>query len=320
MTTDGTRRAAAEDNSITAEGCRAARENYRRAEETSRTAFDYMRDTTIYGVDQLMRFDYFADQVDNVIQNHLVTELMARYAELSRQLEDMNAQLRNYSERLEELVEEKIREISSSQIATIHALVKAAEARDDDTGTHIERTSLFCKLIADKLREAGAYAETVDETYAENVSKASPLHDIGKIGIKDNILLKPGRLTTEEFAVMKTHVNLGHETLASTRGMYPGNVFIKFGIEIARYHHEKWDGSGYMLGMEGEEIPLSARIMSLSDVYDALRSKRVYKESYSHEKTRAIIVEGRGRHFDPVITDVFNEFHPLFKEIFDRLA
>ena len=265
-------------------------------------------------------FDYFADQVDNEIQNGLVSELMARYAEVSKQLDEKNEQLKRYSEHLEELVQEKVEEISASQIATIHALVKAAESRDDDTGTHIERTSLFCKLIAEKLLEAGKYTDIIDEAYADNISKASPLHDIGKVGIPDGILLKPGKLTDEEFEIMKTHVNIGHEMLASTREMYPGNIFLKFGTEISKYHHEKWNGSGYMQKLSGEDIPLSARIMAVSDVYDALRSRRVYKEPFSHEKTYDIIIEGKGSHFDPTIVDIFTEHHKSFEEIYDRLA
>ena len=267
-----------------------------------------------------LMLDYFADQTDNAIQNHLVSELMARYADVSKQLADKNAQLKMYSGHLEELVEEKVREISASQIATIHALVKAAESRDDDTGKHIERTSLFCGLIAEKLREAGLYPDIVDGEYADHIAKASPLHDIGKIGIQDAVLLKPDRLTPEEFEIMKTHVIIGYETLASAQSTYPGNVFLQIGIDIARYHQEKWDGSGYMEGLSWESIPLPARIMALSDVYDALRSRRVYKEPFSHKKAHAIIIEGRGSHFDPVLADLFIEFHPLFEQIYDSLS
>ena len=265
-------------------------------------------------------FDYCADLVDNDIQNELVNELMIRYAAVSKELEEKNVLLERYSNHLEELVEEKVREISASQISTIHALVKAAELRDDDTGTHIERTSSYCRLIAEKLRDAGMYPGVVDDNYAKNIEMASPLHDIGKIGIRDAILLKPGKLTKEEFEIMKTHVTIGYETLASVVENYKGNVFLKFGIEIARYHHEKWDGSGYMEGLSGEDIPLSARIMALSDVYDALRSKRVYKEAFTHEKAIGIIAEGRGTHFEPNLTDVFVSNHVRFREIYDRLA
>ena len=271
--------------------------------------------------------DSFADQVDHHIQNALVSELMARYADVSKQLEERNRQLaisegklRVYSEHLEDLVQEKVKEIYASQIATIHALVKSAESRDDDTGAHIERTSAYCRLIAEKLREAGVYRGVIDDHYAENLAKASPLHDIGKVGIPDAILLKPGRLTDGEFAVMKTHVTIGFNTLASVEKSYQENAFLKLGMEIAKNHHEKWDGSGYMNGMSGEDIPLSARIMALSDVYDALRSKRVYKEGFSHEKSVDIIAQGRGSHFDPAIADAFLDHHPLFREIFDQLT
>jgi len=283
---------------------------------------DLERNTAGYYNDNefILGFDYFADQVDSEIQNELIAELMARYAGLSKQLDEKNEQLKEYSEHLEDLVEEKVKEISASQISTIHALVKCAESRDDDTGKHIERTSLFCRLIADGLLEAGKYTDIVDTAYVDNVSKASPLHDIGKIGITDEILLKPGRLTTEEFEIMKTHVDIGYDTLISTYEMYPGNVFLQIGLEIAKCHHEKWDGSGYMQELAGEDIPLSARVMALSDVYDALRSRRVYKEPYSHEKTLGIILEGRGTHFDPAIADVFASHHTKFEEIYDSLS
>jgi len=268
----------------------------------------------------------FADQVDHHIQTALVSELIARYADVSGQLEERNrqlaaseAKLRVYSEHLEELVEIKVKEIYAAQVATIHALVKSAEARDDDTGAHIERTSEYCRLIAEKAFEAGVYRDIIGPDYAENLAKASPLHDIGKVGIPDAILLKPGRLSSEEFEIMKTHATIGYETLASVEKSYPGNAFLRLGMEIAKDHHQKWDGSGYMGGLSREGIPLPARVMALSDVYDALRSKRVYKEGFSHQKAVDIIVQGRGNHFDPVLVDIFLQHHPLFQEVFDRL-
>jgi len=266
-----------------------------------------------------LSFDFFADQVDSRIQNALVTELMARYADVSKQLEEKNKILEKYNHHLEELVDEKVKEITASQVATIHALVKSAESRDDDTGAHIERTANYCRLIAEKLLASALYPDIVDESFVENIEMAAPLHDIGKVGIQDAILLKPGRLTNDEFDVMKTHVDIGYETLASVEARYPGNDFIKLGMEIAKYHQEKWDGSGYMTGLSFEDIPLSARIMALSDVYDALRSKRIYKEAFSHEKSIGIIAEGRGTHFDPVLVDVFLEHSLIFRDVFDRL-
>ena len=295
--------------------------------QTFSAAMDPISIITRYDEKSEALLNLFADQVDHHIQTTLVSELIARYADVSGQLEERNRQLaisegklRVYNEHLEELVEEKVKEIYASQIATIHALVKSAEARDDDTGAHIERTSAYCKIIAEKACEAGIYRSIIDDDYPENLAKASPLHDIGKVGIPDAILLKPGRLTGEEFDIMKTHVTIGYETLASVEKSYPGNAFLRLGMEIAKDHQEKWDGSGYAGGLSGEDIPLSARIMALSDVYDALRSKRVYKEGFPHQKAADIIAEGRGSHFDPALVDVFLQHHLLFKEIFDRLT
>ncbi len=229
-------------------------------------------------------------------------------------------QLKSYNESLEILVNDKVKEISASQIATIQALVKLAETRDDDTGSHIERTSQFCRLIAEKLMLAGLYSDIIDEEYVENIAMASPLHDIGKVGIPDAILLKPGRLNSAEFEVMKRHVRIGYETLSSVAKMYPENMFLTLGMEISRYHHEKWNGSGYTGGLAGDKIPLSARIMALSDMYDALRTKRVYKGAYSHKKAIGIIIGEKGTHFDPVIVDVFLRHHERFNAIYNGLT
>jgi len=264
--------------------------------------------------------EHFAKSADNNIKNHLVSELMARYADMLKQLEEKNMLLNDYNEHLEKLVQEKVKGISASQIATIHALVKSAEARDDDAGAHIERTARYCRLLAEKLHEAGKYKDLIDEAYIENIEMAAPLHDIGKVGIPDSILLKPGRLTDEEFVTMKTHVAKGYGTLASVDSLYHENAFLRLGMEISRYHHEKWDGTGYMGALSKDEIPLSARIMALSDVYDALRTKRVYKPAFSHEKTISIIKDGRGRHFDPELVDLFVEHNSLFDDIFNELS
>ena len=216
---------------------------------------------------------------------------------------------------IEEIVNKKVAEISESQIATIYALVKLAESRDDDTGTHIERTSMLCKLMAQYLSLLPECKEIINDKYIDNIYKASPLHDIGKVGIPDSILLKPGKLTKEEFDIMKSHTTIGYKTLSEVQRKYKNNGFIKMGMEIAKYHHEKWDGTGYPIGLSGNEIPVSARIMAIVDVYDALRSKRVYKEAFSHEKACEIINEGRGKHFDPVLVDVFLEHNERFRDL-----
>jgi len=264
--------------------------------------------------------DYFADQVDDAIQNHLVAELITMYTEASEQLNEKNELLYKYNAHLEELVEKKVQEISTSQIATIHALVKSAESRDDETGAHIERTAKYCRLIAEKLFEAKKHTDIVNEHYIDNIEKAAPLHDIGKVAVADAILLKPGKLTDAEFAIMKTHVTKGYETLASVANLYSENTFLNLGMEISRYHHEKWDGTGYVSKLSGEDIPLSARIMALSDVYDALRSKRVYKDAFPHDTVIEIIAQGRGRHFDPELVDIFLDNHQQFCDIFDELS
>jgi putative two-component system response regulator len=156
--------------------------------------------------------------------------------------------------------------------------------------------------------------------FLESIYKASPLHDIGKVGISDAILLKPGKLTNEEFEIMKTHVDIGYQTLLRIGQRYKNNAFLKMGLDITRYHHEKWDGSGYPLGLSGDDIPLSARIMAISDVYDALRSKRVYKAAYSHEKSCVIMAEAKGRHFDPRLVDIFLGANTEFETLYNTLS
>ena len=172
-------------------------------------------------------------------------------------------------------------------------------------------------MIAERLKALSYHADIIDDTYIDNIHMASPLHDIGKVGIPDAILLKPGKLTPAEFEIMKTHTILGFDTLSQVQKRYTHNSFLKMGMEIAKYHHEKWDGTGYPEGLSGEKIPLSARIMALADVYDALRSKRVYKEAFSHEESCAIIEEGSGKHFDPLLIKIFHQNHKAFQEIHD---
>ncbi len=228
--------------------------------------------------------------------------------------------LEEYSKHLEAMVVEKVREISESQMATIFALVKLSESRDDDTGAHIERTASFCRLLASKAMHHTNYSGEIGKKFLETIYKASPLHDIGKVGIPDSILLKPGKLTDEEFAQMKQHVIIGYRTIAEIEKQYKNNEFLRMGMEICRYHHEKWNGTGYPEGISGDDIPLSARIMAIADVYDALRSKRVYKEAFSHEKSREIIVSSKGTHFDPLLVDFFAETEKEFEQLYFDLT
>jgi len=253
--------------------------------------------------------------VDYIQKPFEIAEVNARVKTHLR-LHDLQMALEKHNEHLNQLVEEKVKEISESQMATIFALAKLAEFRDDETGEHINRTQLLCRLIAEKLSIHFKYKYRISTEFIENLEKASPLHDIGKVGIKDAILLKPGKLTPAEFEEIKQHTTLGANKLREVFQNYPNNKFIEIGIEVAQSHHEKWDGGGYPEGLIGEKIPLSARIMALADVYDALRSKRVYKNAYSHEKACEIIIEERGKHFDPLIVDVFLKFEQEFKKAY----
>lgn len=271
-----------------------------------------------------LQLERFVDRIDSQNLNKLMTDLMLKYSELSKSFEEKNQLLlenrvilERYNTQLEELVNEKVNEISESQMSTIFALVKLAESRDDETGAHVERTAELCKLMALYLKEDPKYSNIIDNEYIDNIYKASPLHDIGKVGIPDNILLKKGRLTKDEFQIMKSHVEIGYETLKEVHSKYEVNSFLKMGMDITRNHHEKWDGTGYPRGIKGEDIPLSGRIMAIVDVYDALRSKRVYKEAYSHAKSMKLIKQNRGKHFDPKLVDVFIQHHTEFRKRHD---
>lgn len=257
------------------------------------------------GVDYISKpFD--AKEVEARVKAHLTIGF------LQKKIEEHNRQL-------QAVVERQVQEITKSHLVTIFSMIKLAEARDDDTGKHIERTKAFCRLLANALKEHPDYQDKISDHFIEDIYNASPLHDVGKIAIPDNILLKPARLTPEEFEIMKTHTSLGEKYLKEAYIESQTNSFLKMGIEIAGAHHEKWDGSGYPKGLSGEAIPLSARIMAVGDVYDALRSKRVYKEAFSHEKSVAILLEGKGKHFDPVMIDTFLAVSETFKEIFDTM-
>ncbi len=220
-------------------------------------------------------------------------------------LRNMQIELKNQNHHLERLVEQKVHEISDSWIATVMALAKLAESRDDDTGNHLERVQVLCRMLAENLAQLPFYYGTIDRDYIYNIYHTSPLHDIGKVGIPDSILLKPGKLDEQEFDVMKEHTVIGAQTLEAVRQRYQGNVFIDMGIAIARFHHERWDGSGYPDGLAGDKIPLCARIMAVADVYDALRSRRCYKEAMPHENAVEIIRGLKGTHFAPDVVDTF---------------
>ncbi|MCR5503027.1 MAG: HD domain-containing protein [Lachnospiraceae bacterium] len=204
-------------------------------------------------------------------------------------------------------VEAKGLEIAHMQHGLIYVLADLVESRDKNTGDHVRKTAAYVRLIMEKMKEKGMYSDILTDDYMADVENSAPLHDVGKIMVSDVILNKPGRLTDEEFAIMKSHTTAGKEIIQSAMSLVSDSGYLKEAKNLATYHHERWDGSGYPSGKKGEEIPLSARVMAIADVFDALVSKRSYKEPFSFEKAMDIIREGAGSQFDPTIAALFAE-------------
>ncbi|MDO9023615.1 two-component system response regulator [Zwartia sp.] len=220
---------------------------------------------------------------------------------------------------LEDQVVRRTEEVVAIQNVTIMVMASLAETRDTDTGNHILRTQNYVKSLAQHLKSHPRFADYLTDSNINMLFKSAPLHDIGKVGIPDHILQKPGPLTAEEFEIMKTHTILGFDAITHAEQSLGIDVeFLTTAKEIARSHQEKWDGSGYPDGLAGDLIPISARLMALADVYDALISRRVYKEPMPHEKAILIIQEGRGKHFDPDVVDAFVEINEDFRLISQR--
>lgn len=221
--------------------------------------------------------------------------------------------------RLERNLLESYQKMQNVRIATILGLAKLAEYRDEATGAHLERIREYAKILAQELSTKPEYHGYITPEYIEDIYHSSILHDIGKVGIPDAILLKPGKLTPDEFEIIKIHTTLGGDVLKAVEGKIEGQSFLTLGKEIAYFHHEKWDGSGYPHGLSGDAIPLSARIVALADVYDALTSKRVYKEAFPHLQAVDIIVKNRGTHFAPDVVDAFMVHAEDFRKIREEL-
>ncbi|MEJ2110022.1 MAG: HD domain-containing phosphohydrolase [Acidobacteriota bacterium] len=214
---------------------------------------------------------------------------------------------------------QRLNDISDADLKGIFAMAKLAETRDSDMEKHLERVRTFCLLLAEKLGTYSGFKTQINKDFKDNIYRASPLHDIGKAAIPDHILIKRGRLTEEEFTIIQTHADHGAQTLETIKREYPGSPVLSMGIEISRSHHEKWDGSGYPNGLLGESIPLSARIMAVADVYDALSFARCYKPAYSHEYSSEIILQKSGTHFDPDVVGAFEELQDEFRESRERM-
>lgn len=238
-------------------------------------------------------------------------ELLVRVRNILR-LKEYNDQIQRHNEILEETVRQRTAQLHDSYLQTIQTLIRAAEKKDEETGAHVQRIAFYCRELAQRLG--------MSPEFADLIFIASPMHDVGKIGIPDRILLKHGPLDAEEWAIMRTHTILG----ANIIGEQNVSPELQMGYEIALGHHERWDGSGYPLGRQGEEIPLGARMMALADVYDALRSRRPYKEPFDHERSVEIILKGDGRvkpeHFDPQLLAIFPRVAPTFAEFYATLT
>lgn len=229
------------------------------------------------------------------------------------QLEKANAELRENEGHLEDMVHERTsqllqqtEEVGLIKEATILALSSLAETRDNETGNHIRRTQKYMRVLAVALQGNQRFGNFLSEENIELLYKLAPLHDVGKVGIPDRILHKPGKLTVEEFEIMKTHTTLGGNAIAAAENeVNIQSHFLRVARQIAVGHHEKWDGSGYPFGLGGDDIPIPARLMALADVYDALTCNRVYKAAMGHDEVEQIIVKGRGKHFDPDVVDAF---------------
>jgi response regulator RpfG family c-di-GMP phosphodiesterase len=238
---------------------------------------------------------------------------------LALQLASMNDALEHKVEERTAQLQRKTDEVSQIRDVTIMAMASLAETRDNETGNHLKRTQNYMRALAMKLRNHPRFRDFLTDDNIESLYKLSPLHDIGKVGIPDAILLKQGKLTPEEFEIMKMHPLLGSNAIAAAEsGLPTPNRFLHIAREIANSHHEKWDGSGYPLGLRGNAIPISARLMAVADVYDALISRRIYKKPFTHEEAVAYILQGSGTHFDPDVADAFQAIKEEFRQIADQ--
>jgi len=235
-----------------------------------------------------------------------------------QELEYLDLICNNAASAIEAFTTRRAREDARDSIVV--ALAQLAEHRDNDTGKHLDRMTGYCLCLARTMQSNPLYAATITPEFIRDLERAAPLHDIGKVAIPDHILLKPGKLTLEEMAIMRTHAIVGMETIRSVLARTPGSTFLKMAEEIAHGHHEWYNGMGYPRGLSGEAIPISARIAALADVYDALTSRRVYKKAMSHDAARELIIQSRDEQFDPDVVDAFLQCEAEFKQLATRLA
>lgn len=260
-----------------------------------------------------------AGAVDYITKPFEILEVKAR-VQTHLYITTAKKELALQNEILEQRVIERTEELCLTQEITIEALASLAEYRDPDTGGHIYRTKNYVKILAEKLSSFEKYKNILNEEVIKVFYNSAPLHDIGKIGIRDEILLKPGKLTVKEFEEMKKHTLIGYNALRIASLKLGENSFLKHAMEISKSHQEKWNGTGYPDGLSGDDIPIAGRIMAIADVYDALISKRIYKPPFTHRQAVAIIKEGRGIHFDPLMVDAFEDVNEEFRQIAIKYA
>ncbi len=228
----------------------------------------------------------------------------------------LHLQLQQYSQNLEKMVEEKTKVISELQYAIVHVLSDMVERRDGSTGGHLIRTQSYLRVLLDEVKRQNIYLDELQDAPHDLLIHASQLHDVGKMSIPDSILLKPGKLSHEEFEIMKTHTTLGEDAIRYAMSSVHEKRFLEIAASFAGSHHERWDGTGYPRALKGLDIPIEGRLMAIVDVYDALISERPYKKPFSHEEAKDIIIKGRGTHFDPLLISVFERVF----DVFDRIA
>lgn len=241
------------------------------------------------------------DYITKPISPPIVSMRVATHLELARARLDAE----NQNQLLEQKIRQRTEEISRTQEVAIFCMASLAETRDSETGNHIQRTQHYVKLLAEQLKDKPRFRDYLDDETVTLLYKSAPLHDIGKVGVPDSILLKPGALNKDEWEEMKKHAWYGYEAILRAEEKLGSTSFLRVAREIALTHHEKWDGSGYPDGLKGEDIPVAGRLMALADVYDALISKRVYKEALNHEQALTGIIDAQGSHFDPDVVSAF---------------
>lgn len=263
--------------------------------------------------------DYLVKPIHPVVLCARVVTLLDRRKRVLKDLRKKEKIEREHSRLKVRFEKERLR-TESAELSTIFAMCKLAESRDPETGEHLDRMRQYSLIIAEQLFEESAFVEVLDEQYLQLVYGASPLHDIGKVALPDHVLLKPGRLTDEERKIMQTHSLVGAETLRAVHELHPTNQFVEIGIDIAESHHEWWDGTGYPHQLRGDAIPLSARIVAVADVYDALTSARCYKDEFSHQRAIDIIFSESGTHFDPRVVNAFFRAEPRIRAVRAQLG